>query len=156
MKKPLLRTRFIVNPRLQYMFAGMAAFISIGNLLFFVLASALLEKKVHEEIQSLDPEAKKFALIFIESVFNPLVQGVVVFNIFTILISFVLGAILLNHIAGPIYAITRQITQFLAGEPRRHPIKLRKHDFFKELSDAVNQLLEKVEKDTKTDSKDPS
>lgn len=153
MKTQFLRTQFIVNPRLQYTFAGIVAIASLTNLIFFLTAITILENRASENLQSLDKDTKLFVASLIEDLLTPLVHGIIVFNIFTTLVSFILGAILLNHIAGPIYAITRQINHFLNGDSGRKPLTLRKHDFFKELSIAVNQLLDRLDSSDKDSSK---
>lgn len=147
MKVPFYRRKFIVNPQVQYFFAAISTFAAIGNLIFFVLASTLLKNKIVDEVQELDPQTKKIVMDVIKNFYSSLVTGVVIFNIFTILISFVLGVLLLNHIAGPIYAITKKINDHIEGREERTPIQLRKNDFFKELSEAINRLFEKINKE---------
>lgn len=147
------RRNYVINPRLQYMVAGGFVIIAIFNLLFFVLAFTAMQNKAAEEVKSLDPATREVVLSYVQNISEPLMSSVIIFSLFTLLIAFGIGAMLLNHIAGPIYAIKKQIDEVLVDGNPRLPIVLRKHDFFSELADSVNKLLAKSGYPTNTEKK---
>lgn len=144
MKLKIQRRTFIINPRLQYLVSAAFGLVSIGNLVFFMIVHSKLEQKIAEEIKSLDPQTQQFLIEYVQGTMKSFYQTVIIFNIFAILVAFLLGALVLNHIAGPVYAIKKQLDDIVDGKELRSPLKLRKHDFFSEVADSVNRLAEKL------------
>lgn len=144
MKLKIHRRTFIINPRLQYFVSAVFGLVSVGNLVFFMFVHSKLEQKMSEEIKSLDPQSQQFLNEYIQGTMHSFYQTVIVFNIFAILVAFLLGALVLNHIAGPVYAIKKQLDDIVEGKELRAPLKLRKHDFFSEVAESVNRLAEKL------------
>lgn len=144
MKLKIYRRKYIINPRLQYLISASFVFVSAGNLLFFIIVHSKLMQKMAEQIKSFEPPAQEFLTEYMRDVMNSFANTIIMFNIFTIFVAFILGAIVLNHIAGPAYAIKKQLDAIVDGSELRSPLKLRKHDFFVEVAESVNRLAEKL------------
>jgi signal transduction histidine kinase len=123
--------------------------VALGNLAFFMLAHSMIEDKILIDAKSLDIQTQQFMTEYIKSMMSSFAQTVIVFNVFAILVSFILGVLLLNHIAGPAYAVKRHLDELAEGKQPQAPLKLRKYDFFVEVAESVNRLAAKIISDKK-------
>ena len=62
----------------------------------------------------------------------------------TMVLLVLVGLLLSNRIAGPLYRIARHLSDLAEGKAPAE-IKLREGDYFKELADAANALTRKIE-----------
>lgn len=134
------RKKYIINPKLQYLVPLIFAFTSFINLVFFIIANSVIKTKIITDAKSLDALSFDFLNQYVSGTMSTLAQAVIAFNVFSIIISFVLGSMLLNHIAGPIFAIKKQIDDMADGKKPQRVLKLRKYDFFTDVADSVNRL----------------
>ena len=67
------------------------------------------------------------------------------------LVGFIIGGLYFTHrIAGPIYKMKKHLAEFReSGAKKDTPIRLRDGDYFNDLADEINLLLEKVKGNSK-------
>ncbi len=120
------------------------ALTSALNLIFFIFAFSRFTNEVSRQATFLDPQAQSFILEHIQSKLTYFGQIVMAFNLFSLIVSFFLGILFLNHIAGPVYAAQKTIADMAQGKHIESRLVLRKFDFFTELADSVNLLIDKL------------
>ncbi len=147
--KNLLRKTFIINPRLQYFIPAFFGLTALCNLIFFILLHSIVKTKVLEDAKLLDPESQQFLIEYLKGLMESFAWHVIIFNIFVFLLTYGLGAIMLNNIAGPVYAIKRRLDELAAGVVPPAPLNLRKTDFFKDVAASVNRVADKIEAEKK-------
>jgi signal transduction histidine kinase len=153
MKNFFRRSTFIVNPKLQYFITGSFLTITLINLIFFIIAHSIIETKILNEAQSFDPQSQRYLVDYVSNMLASFKSVFILFSTFTMIIAFAIGSILLNHIAGPAYAIKKQLEDIVAGRKPRQPLILRKYDFFTDIADSVNALTDKLNLIKKEDDK---
>ena len=143
MFKSLRRRQIVINPKLQYGVVGFFVLMSVINILFFLTAIHFSQKNMIEAIDGLQGAQQRYMLeVFIRQS-ESLLRASLIFTGFSLVLSVVLGVTMLNHIAGPAYAIKRYVDSLLKGEPIRHPLKLRKYDFFYDTAESLSKISEK-------------
>lgn len=74
------------------------------------------------------------------TMFRLVLPALVASNILAIIISAIFGLFYSHRMAGPVYRLEESIKSIIAGNLDFH-IRLRKNDEFKELADALNELI---------------
>ncbi len=134
------RKKVVVDPKLQFGIVSVFMGITMVNISFFMISIYFFQKNIMVDTLSLDENTQKtiFSLFFHES--EKLVNKTIIFSILSLSFSSILGVVLLNRVAGPIYLIKRFLEEMLKEDFSRAPIKLRNSDFFSEIGDLINQL----------------
>lgn len=143
------RAKFVI-PRLQTKIIMNVVFATVGTaLLSYVLVDYLRTHQFQELLDSTSLNADEKDQI-ITAFDIAIIYWTTLCTLFSImLISF---AVMLSHkIAGPVYHITRALTEYFEGNNKSR-IFLRKGDEFIILEDLVNRLLEANEKHKKAAS----
>jgi methyl-accepting chemotaxis protein len=134
------RRQVVINPQLQYGIVGFFIFLSLINISFFLAAIYFSQNSLMETILSLDESAQKVLLgAYIEQSKN-LLMACIYFSLFSLCLAVIMGVVLLNHVAGPAYAIKKFLEGMLSGDMTRAPLHFRKHDFFSDISELLNKV----------------
>lgn len=142
------KTRSIlINPKFQWTLIGYAAFIAT---LIFLSVYGLFSFGFHEFVQighqaGLTDDHVYFQFIKMQETTFLRVILAIAFFVGTILI---VGGLVVSHkIAGPLHRFRSELLN-MAGKanPELHKIKFREGDFFPEVPEAFNELVEKVTK----------
>lgn len=138
------RRNYIIAPRLQLKIVGFLAGVA-------VLASVVICVVVYERILLMDhlfngnyvpPQLGKSTLVIIA---NSLMKRIIVI-VTTMVFVFTLVGIWLTHkVAGPMWKLESQISEFLNGKEIK-PIKFRKGDEFQRLPELINKLIQGYKK----------
>ncbi len=87
--------------------------------------------------------------VYTEYIIFPVIKKVKMMLIIGIpplfLVLFIWGMVLSYHFAGPIKRLEKELNEVLADKKYKHRILLRKGDDIKPVSDAINNLLDKLE-----------
>jgi hypothetical protein len=137
----------LINPRFQWTLIGYAAFVAT---LIFLSVYGLFSYGFHEFVQighqaGLPENHVYFQFIKMqETTFLRVILAIAMF-VGTILI---VGGLAVSHkIAGPLYRLKKELLKMSNKEtPSLHKIKFRDGDFFPEVADAFNALVDKIVK----------
>ncbi|HPI39323.1 MAG TPA: hypothetical protein PLJ21_00870 [Pseudobdellovibrionaceae bacterium] len=134
------RRTVVIDPKLQFGIVSFFVGLSLINIIFFYVAIQLSKNKIIETILSLDPDAQNIMMNSFITQSDILIYSIKMFSVFSLLLAVIMGVVLLNHVAGPAYAIKKFLEELLRGDMTRVPLKFRKYDFFTDISDLLNQL----------------
>lgn len=127
------RTQFIVHQKLQYgIFVYMFGIAILSGVLNISWASTLLTAMRTDG-------------------FGLNVWMLLAANLLLLVSWLVFGLYYTNRVFGPLYRLQMDIRGILAGTARA-PVRLRKGDYFGELVNDFNALMEKMEKQQRVDS----
>lgn len=133
------RRNYVIAPRLQLKIVGLLAGVAI-------ISSAIICLVAYERIILMDhlfngnyvpPALGKSTLVIIA---NTLMIRLVIIVTAMIAVFTLLGIYLTHKVAGPIWKLEQQITEFLNGKDIKD-IKFRKGDEFQRLPELVNRLI---------------
>lgn len=137
----------LINPKFQWTLIGYAAFIAT---LIFLSVYGLFSFGFHEFVQighqaGLPDDHVYFQFIKMQETTFLRVILAIAFFVGTIL---TVGGLIVSHkIAGPLYRLQKELLGMAAKpEPSLHKINFRDGDFFPEVPQAFNELVEKVTK----------
>ena len=132
------RTAFVVSKRLQYSFLAIqlvCALIAFG-VVFFAADSVLASVK--PIVGSVGTQGKAL----MQDASRSLRLTIFCAGAFVIVMMILWGLVTLQKVTGPLYRLYWHM-QDDAREGRLTPVYFRKNDFFKDLSEAYNYLVEK-------------
>ena len=137
----------LINPKFQWTLIGYAAFIAT---LIFLSVYGLFSFGFHEFVQighqaGLPEDHVYFQFIKMQETTFLRVILAIAFFVGTIL---TIGGLIVSHkIAGPMYRLQKELLS-MAGKPDPvlHKINFREGDFFPEVPQAFNELVERVTK----------
>lgn len=141
--KSFRRKRLLINPQFQAVFALYAAITTLLMVPIFVAANYyffnLFANKAHS--LGLPPEHK--LLEFVEQQQTFMVVVFIMATCLALFINVISSYIFSNRIAGSMYRLTTVMNQAMDAETANkiHP---RKFDFFKEVLEAYNQLIDRL------------
>lgn len=141
------RSKVYINPKFQktaiLLFVTMAL-ISILQMVYFGWSNFTI---ILEESSKLQLEANHPYLELLSGLKSSYMKLIIMSSVGT-LIFFFLGALYFTHkVAGPIYKIRKQLAEAKAsGFTESTKIHLREGDFFTELADDVNELMDELKK----------
>ena len=145
------KSSYLINPKFQWTLIGYAALVAF---LILVTVYGLFTYGFHEFAQmgqqaGLPPDHVYFQFISMQESTFLRVIGAIAIMVGLILI---VGGIMVSHkIAGPIYRMQKEFNTMAANpEVELTPIKFRKGDYFPELADSFNQLVEKWKNKSKS------
>jgi signal transduction histidine kinase len=126
------RKSYLVNPQLQFKLLRLIvismllpAIVIVGSTFYFLLV--VLRKYVLTEV----------------IVKTTIILGLCLFIVAIFVLTW--GLVFSNRIAGPLYRLERELDKIREGNLSRR-LKFRKHDEFHFLAEAINKLLDVVEK----------
>lgn len=146
-QKRRFRTRYFIHKGLQLRFLG--SILAIMIIIMAVVSSTLyfsVFKIMKDHLASVYPTVELLAIV-------NMANRVLLRNVLILIPLVAAAAIFLSHkIAGPAYRIRKTIDQITKGDLDR-PITLRKNDEFKEVAEALNEMMsnlkERLGKDRK-------
>jgi len=135
------RRRYLINKPLQFAFSGLAIWLLlIGIILTGTLTYSLTLNTVLETMATAEPKLAAQAAQILTEINQTLGKRLALLLGSLIFLTGVLEVLYLHRIAGPIYRIEQSLRNFQEGKPFT-PIRLRQKDFFKELAEALNNLM---------------
>lgn len=141
-KKINKRRKILINKPVQFIFSGITIYfvliviIIVGGLTYYITLNTILSQFELEN---------KFinAYEIIKNVNLLLLKRIGIFVLFLFILVFYLEIKFLHRVAGPLYRIEKILNEIAEGK-EIEPIKLRKKDFYKSLAEAVNKVIEYV------------
>jgi len=148
MARKYRRKNYLVNKPLQFIYSGITVYllligvIVVGLTTYYVTLSTMLTQ--------IEAENHLFNAYSIISNINAVLgKRLGILMLIVVVFSFLLGVYFLHRIAGPIYRIEKVLREISAGR-EINTVVLRKHDFFKSLAEALNEVIKhQKEKDIK-------
>ena len=141
-KKINKRRKILINKPVQFIFSGITIYfiliviIIVGGLTYYITLNTILSQ--------LELENKFInAYEIIKNVNLLLLKRIGIFVLFLFILVFYLEIKFLHRVAGPLYRIEKILNEIAEGK-EIEPIKLRKKDFYKSLAEAVNKVIEYV------------
>lgn len=148
-QKNIFNRKIVNDPKLQFGVSGFFMILALFNLSFFIVLFKLLESRLLQEIDLLNEENKKYFLVVFNDLASMVFKSTLIFGGFTVLFSLVGGVLLLQHVSGPSSVIKNFLTDIKNDNSPRYPLKFRKHDFFNEHAQLLNEIYEKYKKKDK-------
>lgn len=140
-KKQDLFGRTIINdPKLQLGVPGFFVILFSINLGFILILFKLLESRIKTEISQMDETNKKYFFAIFDDLYQTILNSSLAFGLFVIIFSLLGGILITQHISGPSFAIKKFLIDVNSGVRPRFPLKFRKHDFFGEHAELLNQI----------------
>lgn len=139
--------RFLINPRFQFTFLGlMTGFAALSTGVAYLVSRHYLHEFERTALElGLSIDHPLFALVRQQRDEMTLAFLGSAAAVWAVLLT---GGLAVSHwIAGPIYRMLTHMNRLSreGAEPATlHPIKFRKSDFFPELADAYNRMLQKI------------
>lgn len=145
-KRPIrFRTKYLIQPKFQLFFSGILIMIAllaallVGGLIYLLVYSnnlLIVKYNMQASPEFLSLLAKQGRIVIFAWLGS----------FFLIAIVLLIAGVFLSHrMAGPIYALTREMKKIQAGDLSAH-LSLRKRDEFKELKHPFNQWVESFRK----------
>lgn len=135
----------LINPKFQWTLIGYAALVAV---LILATVYAFFSYGFHEFVQfgqqaGLGEDHVYFQFIQMQE--STFVKVIVTMAIAVAAILIVGGLIVSHKIAGPLYRLRKEFLSMASkSDPSLHKIKFRDGDFFPEVPQAFNQLVEKI------------
>jgi methyl-accepting chemotaxis protein len=147
MKIKRIRFNKLIIPDFQLKFAfSFLLPMLMASIGFWIMIELFIKKMIDlGKQQNLPVNHDYFQLLEIQRI--ELLTSLLIFSIILAIVFLVWGVIYSHRIAGPLYKLRKwlQETSTLEGALER-PVVFRKNDFFKEISSAVNEFIEKVKR----------
>ncbi len=133
------RKKYIIFRRLQY---EILLSVTASGVLIYLISYFGFQYLIGKIFLALDFAGVKDELILaIVQDINQSLLYILVLTSASLLLTWVVALYLSNRIAGPIYKINKVIDEHLSGNESIR-IHTRKNDFFKELAEKINQLMD--------------
>lgn len=141
------RTRYLIHPKFQLLFSAMLILIAlicalwVGAIIYILIYTNNLiyvKYNIHTSPQFLSLLVKQGRIV--------VVAWIASFAIIAVIL-FIAGIFLSHRMAGPLFALTREMKKLKEGDLTAH-LRLRKRDEFKELKAPFNQWVESMRKMT--------
>lgn len=146
------RKRLFINPYFQSRFLAYTMGIGVGLIAIFYAANSYFFWKFIRQGKDLGlPQDHIFFRFISEQQFAMNLIFLATSLVALTLIA-MYGLYLSNRIAGPIYRVQTHLKSWLAGE-KPGAIRFRKHDYFIELGDTIDAVLEQKSPDTRSKKK---
>lgn len=149
-QKQWKRRQYLVNPGFQLRFmAYVGCAVLFGFAIIYVANFWYFGIMVDQGKElGLNPDHVYFDFIEQQRVLLNQAFFGVTFGVFSLLM--VAGLFLSHKIAGPVYRVQKYTQELIASGVAPYRVSLRKGDFFPELADIVNDLVEHAKDDVKT------
>lgn len=136
------RRNFLINPRFQFRFAFVMASWVIGLSLAFplVLSEALT---AITDLLVRDPRGPEVAQILAAK--QEILRALVIFEVLSVLVIFVLGVFLSHRIAGPLYKLNMYLRESARTGRLKPNLQFRSGDNFQELAQSYNEMVAAVQ-----------
>lgn len=143
-KQSRQKSSILINPKFQWTLIGYAAFVAA---LILIAVYGLFSFGFHEFIQigtqaGLPSDHIYFQFVQMqEATFMRVIAAIAV----VVALILIIGGLIISHkIAGPIFRMQKEFNRMRDAKPvELHPIQFRKGDFFPELAESFNSLVER-------------
>ena len=154
MKKAPFRRQYIVNPKFQYTFMGVMLLLAVITITAFYISQHIFFSQFDQVAMKLRYAADHPFREFLNHQRSTLKDLFIVSAIVNFIAIVAIGAFMSNRIAGPVYRICKTLAEIKQSGTIKE-ITIRKNDFFQELPEAINQVLQdppqaKTEEDDST------
>jgi len=148
--KQKLRTRYLIQPRFQILYSCMLVLIAlicaifVGAVIYLLIYSnnlIFVKYQLHTTPEYLNLLMKQNKLVLFAWVGSFVCVAIVLF---------IAGIFLSHRMAGPIYALMREMKKLLKGDLSAH-LQFRKGDEFKNLKIPFNHWVDKLRKENSND-----
>ncbi|MCM8806451.1 MAG: hypothetical protein NC926_00605 [Candidatus Omnitrophica bacterium] len=144
MEKGYRRKRYLINKSVQFILSGVTIYLIVLFVIF--VAGLTYYITLNTILSQLELENKLISAYEIVKTINSiLIKKIGLICFIFLLITFYLEIRILHRIAGPLYRIEKVLRELAQGK-NVEKIKLRKKDFYKSLADAVNEVIDYVNK----------
>lgn len=152
---PHKRRNYLINPNFQLRFILYVAFAILFSLFLVYVSNLWYFETIIAQGQEigLDPAHPYYE--FIEQQRTLLTRTYFTVSGIVFIAVMVMGVLLSHHIAGPLYCIKKHIIQVTEGKTDLEPVKLRDGDFFVDLADSLNEMLDSRGFHEKANNRDP-
>jgi hypothetical protein len=136
------RKRLLINLKFQALFALYAVVTTLIMVPFFVVANYYFFNRFDEKASAIGLPPSHEIVQFVKRQQTLMVVVFIFATVFVILVNMIVSYIVSNRIAGSMYRLTTAMNQAndIASAEKIHP---RRHDFFTEVLEAYNQLLDR-------------
>jgi nitrogen fixation/metabolism regulation signal transduction histidine kinase len=142
-----LRKKLLIEPALQKKIIMKFVLLGVGITAVNMIGFYLLVARLIDQVGSLNQANTAVLEIIQQTCLYLIVSSIFLSG--CVLVGFcIYGLYFSNRIAGPIYNLRKVIARVLAGEQDVR-VQFRQNDYFQELSEEINQLLEKKLKTSK-------
>ena len=139
------RKVYLINPKFQLKVTSYFIFLAIINILVFYGCVYYFFDIFHSKgIEIGLPENHVF-FMFIEDQITRMTSIFVVMAILTVLILLIAGVLISHRIAGPMYRLNMDL-RGMAEKKELKSLKFREKDFFQEIPEAFNLVVDSFEK----------
>lgn len=139
------RKTWVINPKLQYRLIFIVGILALGVVAFFFILFSAFISNIDAQVRFVGGPDAPALLEYIQMQRTQMGLYMLGGLAFLVTIFSILGLRETNRIAGPIFNLTRRISALRAGE-KIEPVQFRKNDYFPELADEFNGLLENFQK----------
>jgi len=132
------RTKYFVNKQFQGTFIGFNLILTTALIILLFLENKLLINRIFHTVNmdgGLDPHSvsKYITVLFLGT------------TITFFCLMWAGGLILSNRVAGPLFRLKKHMRDTIDGAESR-PVKFREGDYFQDIAETYNELLEKLKK----------
>lgn len=144
----LPRKNYLINKKFQLNFLLKIIVLSLFNNIIFLFAINYFFNDLEKTGQSIGIPKNHLFFKFISHQYYELFFVVLLVSAFSTLFIFIFGLLMGHKIAGPMYRLKIEF-ESMAKEKRLNKLAFRKGDYFQEVQDSFNNLVEIQSKDNK-------
>lgn len=142
MEKTYSRKKYLINPRFQLLVVFWCLCLFLSILTIFAAANWYFFEELHSVARTAGISEEHVFFEFVNEQKAIMLKLFIAASFFSFWVIFSGGIYLSHRIAGPLYRLTQHLLN--AGPLDLEKVKFRKGDYFKELEDAYNKFVEKM------------
>jgi len=142
------RTKFLINPRFQLRFVAYYLFAVVGSITVFFLAVKYFFNQMYQEGINLNLPLNHVYFKMIVEQEELMTNIFIITSIVVSILLFVFGILLSHRVAGPFVKLNNYLKCMGQGESRGK-LFFRKRDFFQEIPESFNEMIDFIEKKEK-------
>jgi len=150
-RKKIKRTKFLINPSFQLRFIAYYITAILGSITVFFLAEKFFFNQMYREGINLNLPLNHVYFKMIVQQEEFMTKIFIITSIVVSVFLFIFGLLLSHRIAGPLVKLNNYLKCMGQGESRGK-ILFRKKDFFQELPESFNEMIEYNEKMDKVET----
>ena len=135
------RNVLLINPHFQFRFIGLLVFATFLAISIFYLSEIFFFKEMIEKGMSANLPEDHIYFDLISSQKNFMDKVFLITSIVVFLFLLIFGLLLSHRIAGPLHKLNESLED-LAANKKIKKITFRKKDFFRELPDSFNKVVD--------------
>lgn len=135
------RRQLLINPQFQIKILNYVTGLNLTLIAIFTTVNLLFFERMKAQGISAGLPENHIYFEFLKSQQKDMFYIFLIGAVLSVVIIYWFGFYISNRIAGPIYNATRNMEKIVRGE-KVMKIRFRKGDFFPELADRINELIE--------------